>query len=214
MNTRHHEIDLKKWERSATYLGFKNFDFPYLIVGCDLQITEALAYWKSQKRSPYLCMIYAVCRAANSIPAFRQRLRGDSVIEYETVHANFTEPKGDSSFTVRLQAFQDDFLAFYQSLEDPNTLAEVAPGDSVHMDDYWIFMSCLPWVRFNHVVQPTTRQNGSVPRIIWGKFTTLNSEVIVPLSVQVHHSLVDGVHVAQFFQSLETILLNPAKNFS
>ncbi|WP_411955953.1 CatA-like O-acetyltransferase [Clostridium estertheticum] len=33
----------------------------------------------------------------------------------------------------------------------------------------------------------------------------------LPLSVQVHHSLVDGIHVGQYFNKIQEILDNPVE---
>ncbi len=213
MNKEFKKIDLNTWTRKQTFLGFKNFDFPYLVVGTEVDLTQALGYWKDKKLSPYLCLIYAVCRAANEVPAFRMRIHGNEVVEYEKVHANFTTPDGDDSFHIHLQEYTRDFKTFYASVQNREQLAKAIPGDTVHQDDYYIYMSCLPWVKFNHLVQPTTRLSGSIPRIAWGKFSEAGPKITMPISVQAHHSLIDGIHVARFFEVLEKLLQTPADFF-
>ena len=54
----------------------------------------------------------------------------------------------------------------------------------------------------------------SVPRITWGKFFNEGKNIKMPLSVQVHHAVVDGRHVGQYFQLFENLIQNPVVIFS
>ncbi|MBR3050574.1 MAG: chloramphenicol acetyltransferase, partial [Selenomonadaceae bacterium] len=40
----------------------------------------------------------------------------------------------------------------------------------------------------------------------WGKFRAVNGKLLMPLSVQVHHSFVDGLHVGKFADRLQSYL--------
>jgi Chloramphenicol O-acetyltransferase len=51
----------------------------------------------------------------------------------------------------------------------------------------------------------------SIPRISWGKYFEEVGKIKLPLSVQAHHALVDGIHVGQFFNTFQEILDNPVK---
>mmetsp|Transcript_1661 Transcript_1661/g.2286 ORF Transcript_1661/g.2286 Transcript_1661/m.2286 type:complete len:110 (+) Transcript_1661:260-589(+) len=54
-----------------------------------------------------------------------------------------------------------------------------------------------------------------VPRITWGKFfDDHRGRRMMPLSVQVHHAIVDGRHVGEYFQLIETIAAHPDKYLS
>jgi chloramphenicol O-acetyltransferase type A len=48
-----------------------------------------------------------------------------------------------------------------------------------------------------------------VPRIAWGKFVTEGDRVIMPLNVQVHHGLIDGLHAGRFYETVQTYLSDP-----
>ena len=43
-----------------------------------------------------------------------------------------------------------------------------------------------------------------IPRIAWGKIAADGERWAMPVAVQVHHALVDGRHIGQFFEKLET----------
>jgi chloramphenicol O-acetyltransferase type A len=100
-----------------------------------------------------------------------------------------------------------EFADFYRTAQAA-TNQTFSPVDEVE-DDHWVFMSCLPWIQFTHVVQPTHRVTGSIPRLIWGRYYQQDGRWKLPLTVQVHHGLVDGWHMAQFLQRFEALLDAP-----
>jgi chloramphenicol O-acetyltransferase type A len=46
----------------------------------------------------------------------------------------------------------------------------------------------------------------SIPRISWGKYFRDDNLIKMPLSVQVHHALMDGFHVGRYFQQVQKYL--------
>ena len=215
------EIDLATWPRRAIFDGFRRCEYPYLVIGAEVEMGDAPRIWKEKGISPFLACVHSICTAANAVPAFRQRIRGPSgsprVIEFDRIHADFTVAEGEDLFTIRKVPFFPSLPDFIRSLESPEGMAGTtnAPGVEVDLatededDDHWVFMSCLPWVRFNHVVQPIRKlQHDSVPRVIWGRFSqdAGKSGWRVPVSVQVHHALVDGLHVARFLEGMEAAI--------
>jgi chloramphenicol O-acetyltransferase type A len=49
----------------------------------------------------------------------------------------------------------------------------------------------------------------SVPRFAWGKFFEDGEFLKMPLDVQGHHALMDGVHVGRYFAEVEDYLQRP-----
>ena len=54
-------------------------------------------------------------------------------------------------------------------------------------------------------------KENTIPRIAWGKYFEENGKIKLPLSVQVNHSMADGVHVGRYFNAIQEILDNPVK---
>jgi chloramphenicol O-acetyltransferase type A len=68
----------------------------------------------------------------------------------------------------------------------------------------------LPWVSFTSFSHARNwRQQDSIPRIAFGKFIEENDRILLPISVEVHHALVDGLHVGRFLMRLEELLSKP-----
>ena len=69
------------------------------------------------------------------------------------------------------------------------------------------YISTLPWLRYTSLIHPVAGKDESNPRITWGKYEK-NDEgrYMMPVSVLVHHALVDGIHIAAFYDNLNRML--------
>jgi len=45
-----------------------------------------------------------------------------------------------------------------------------------------------------------------VPRLAWGKYFEENGKILLPFSVQAHHSFVDGIHMGKYYECLQKYL--------
>ena len=63
-----------------------------------------------------------------------------------------------------------------------------------------IYYSVIPWISFTsfkHAGRLDNRQ--TVPRIVFGKIFDEGNDKKMPLSVEVHHAMMDGFHVGKYF---------------
>jgi len=68
----------------------------------------------------------------------------------------------------------------------------------------------LPWVSFTSFSHARNwRREDSVPKIAFGKFIKKDDRVLMPFSVEVHHALMDGLHVGRYVMRLEEVLREP-----
>ena len=42
----------------------------------------------------------------------------------------------------------------------------------------------------------------SDPRSNWGKYVTVNGRTTLPVTLTVHHTLADGLHISRFYENL------------
>ena len=105
----------------------------------------------------------------------------------------------------------EDFSAFEARAADEieKVKAKVLLEDEAHRDDY-LFMTSMPWVSFTSLRHPMpTHPGDSIPRFAWGKFFWDGDVLKMPLSVDGHHALIDGVHVGRFYAAVEKYLEEP-----
>jgi len=194
-------FSLANWERKNTFLNFRDYPMPYLVIGANLEIGSAYTRLKEAGASPFLWTVHCASRAANENLPFRLRIREGDLVEHERVHPSFTVPDGEEAFGLRRAPFVEDFGEF-QSLAQAAPRLNFSPQSDQIGEDHWIFLSCMPWIHFSHVVQPVSPDTASIPRVIWGKLR----DGRLPISVQVHHGLMDGLHVGRFLSRLEELL--------
>jgi len=202
-------INQEAWPRREQFELFKNFGFPYFSITADVDITsyqEAL-----QKGGRFtIGLVYALATAANAVPEFRQRIRGDDVIEFDVVHPSIIVLDDEEAFRFCGFPFAEDYTEFSKDASDLIEQARMAPSmyNLPDQDDF-LFLTGLPWISFSGVFHAApTHAPDSVPRIAWGKYRDVAGRIILPLNVQVHHALVDGIHVGRFYSKVEEMLGN------
>ena len=79
-----------------------------------------------------------------------------------------------------------------------------------HEDDARIHCTTLPWIAFTSFSHARRwGREDSVPKISFGKFIKDNERTLLPFSVEVHHSLMDGLHVGRYIARIEEMLAHP-----
>jgi chloramphenicol O-acetyltransferase type A len=73
-----------------------------------------------------------------------------------------------------------------------------------------LYMSPIPWVSFTAFNHPMRlHPSDSVPRFAWGKLFRDGDTLKMPLNVQGHHAIMDGLHMGRFYAKVEEYLLAP-----
>lgn len=200
------EIEFKNDHRKKHFEFFKNMNHPHLAVVANVDITSFLDVVKTGGLPFMPSAVWVVSMVANALPPFRQRIRGEGVVEHETVHPSFAVNTDEADvFSFCEVAYSPDFQTFIERATQKIARMRASPSfeDEPGRDDY-IFLSSLPWVSFTAVQHAMPyHPHDSVPRITWGKFFAEGKRTKMPLSVQAHHALVDGRHVGQFFELFE-----------
>lgn len=202
------KINLENWARKSHFEFFKNMQSPHFSLTANVDVTKLVDHCAKSDTSFFAAMLYTLLEAANSVPEFRQRFRGNDVVEHENVHASQTVPIDNDRFAFCDVKYTNSWKKFNQKFNQELKEAQKQKQlvDHVAMDDSWIFFSCLPWVSFTSFKNPTNGKGDCTPRISWGKYFAEGTSLKVPVGIEVHHALVDGVHVGHFFNKLESLL--------
>ncbi len=208
-----HDLDLDHWPRRGIYELFRTYEQPFFSITAEVPVTRT-RHWCAEQEQPFaLACWYLVLRAVNAVEEFRHRLRPGGVWVHRRIRVSATVPGKEGAF--RFCHFPDaaDFPAFVagarEAMAAPAPDGGAALDDRPH-DDATIHGSVLPWIRFTGVVNPCRHGRlDSVPRIVLGRCTAGETELTVPIAVDAHHALVDGLHVARLLEHLATDLAHP-----
>lgn len=209
-------IDMEKWNRKNHYNYFKQLDYPHFNICGNIDITSFHGYIKENELPFFISFLYAVMKTANNIPEFRYRIREDRVIEHASVNPSFTLMTEQELFSFCTVKFTDIYNNFRSNALDEinNTKNSVNLEDEPGRDDL-IFITSIPWVSFTNITHPIHMNPvDSIPRISWGKYFIEGGKVKIPLSLQAHHALVDGIHFGRFFNIFQEMMDDPVNYYN
>jgi chloramphenicol O-acetyltransferase type A len=205
------KIDMSTWPRRQHFEFFRAFDHPHFNICANLDLTAFVPFVRKRGDSLNVALVYVQARAANAIPEFRYRIREKEVIEHEIVHPSTTILAADDLFSFCTIEYAQDFSVFAQRAKEK--IAQVQQNltlaDESETDDL-LFMTSIPWLSFTSFMHPMHLQPpDSVPRFAWGKTFQDGDSLKMPLSVQAHHALMDGLHVAKYFDEVQGYFHHP-----
>jgi chloramphenicol O-acetyltransferase type A len=208
-------LDTKNWKRREIFEYFLNFDKPYFNIATQLDITRLLELLRSRPGvSVTLSYHYFALRAANEIEPFHYRLSDGKVVVHEVINAGLTALLPNENFSFAYFDYEPDFDRFI--VQAQAAVNELMRGDGTfrqNFDQNRIHFTTLPWVSFtsfSHARNWGTED--SIPKMAFGKFMKVGERTLLPFSVEVHHALMDGVHVGRFINQLEAALADPEKH--
>ena len=199
------KIDLAHYPRRKHLEHFTSLQYPYAGVTAEIDVTDLVGCCKRRHCSFYLVFLHAAALAADGVRELRQRIRGGDVIEYDacpTSHIELLENDTYCYCTLRHHMDLDAFLPYAEDMRRKCRLAGSIEEDEDVESMY--FISTLPWIHYTSLIQPVGGGDDSNPRITWGKFQAdSNGRLQMPVTLLAHHGLVDGIHLARFFDNLQ-----------
>lgn len=199
-------IDESGWKRAVHCAVFRDYVEPQYCLTLELDVTNFLRWTRREGLSFSMALIHAVTKCANGIEEFRYRFLDGQVVLYDTIDTAFTwmEPETELFKVVNVEM-----------RDSPADYVAAAERAAREQEDYFtgplgndIFQfSPLPWVAYTHVSHTISgRKDNATPLFDWGKYFTREGKTLLPFSVQVHHSFVDGIHIGKLADSLQQYL--------
>ena len=204
-------IDLQSWPRRHHFEAFKDFHEPRFDMCANVDLTAFRPVVKEVGSSFTIAILYVITRAANSIPAFRQRIRGEAVIEHDVVNPSSTILVDDDLFSFATYEYDEDYPTFADGAAAE--IAKVRRDPWIRADqgrDDLFYMTAIPWVSFTSFRHASLAMPAdSVPRMAWGKAFERDGRTLMPLEIEAHHAVVDGLHVGRFYETVQGHLDRP-----
>ncbi|RFM29084.1 chloramphenicol acetyltransferase [Deminuibacter soli] len=201
------KLDIDNWERRDHFNFFNKFDEPFWGVTVTIECTRAHQLAKEKKVSFYLYYLYKAITAAKQVLPFRYRIEEGEVFVYDHIDVGTTVPRSNGTFGFGYFPWQPDFELYYEGASKEMERIQNATDLERHPVNNIIRFSALPWLDFTSLSH--ARNFGvqdSAPKISFGKITEKDGVKTMPMSVHVHHALVDGVHVGQFVERFQALL--------
>ncbi len=206
MANQYRMIDEKNWDRAMHCMIFRDSVEPAFCVTIEADITKYKEMVKRQGLSFTMAMVYAVCKTANEIEAFRYRFVEGRVVLYDCIDTAFTYLNEET------ELFKVVNVPFIENLKE---YCELASKTAKEQKEYFtgplgndVFQcSPMPWVTYTHISHTNSgKKDNATPLFDWGKYYEKDGRVLIPVSIQAHHSFVDGIHIGQFTTKLQELL--------
>lgn len=199
-------LDIESWNRKAQFHFFRQYDLPFFNICSELDVTNLSNHAKAKNCSFFVVSLYCSLRAANEVEEFRYRIQGERVAVHDIVHAGSTVLNDNGTFSFCYFDYSNDFGVFSRNVTDVLEENRARGGVLDPQDDRddMIHYSVIPWIRFTSVSHPRRlRQEDTVPKIVFGKYHESKGAMIMPISVEVHHAMMDGLHVAKYLDLVQ-----------
>lgn len=213
------KIPIESWIRKKQFLFFKDYDIPFFNITANVDVTELITYCKRTKTSFFKCCLFLATKAANEIEEFRSRITGEEVVIYEEIHVGTTILNKDETFSFcyfnfapNYENFADNATKAIDKLEKVEQTNDAKLDEKANSDNL-IRFSAIPWVSFTSFSNARRLNiNDSIPIVVFGKYFENSQKIQMPLSVEVHHALMDGIHVGKYFQLFQSYIDEPTKH--
>ncbi|MDH4287127.1 MAG: CatA-like O-acetyltransferase [Aquincola sp.] len=207
-------LDIARWSRRDAFEYFRGFDKPYFNVCVRLDVAKLKDALPAAGGGGLSIACYFIAlRLANIHESFRLRLDSGRVRVYDEVHGSTTVLRADG---------ESFYFANFDHTLDYATFAlragaaiQVARTLHARFDAGWddharIHFTTLPWLHFSSFSHARNwGVEDSIPKLAFGRADREGGHLWMPMSVEVHHALMDGLHVGRFVQDFEAALREP-----
>ncbi len=202
-----HKFNIDTWERKEHFLFFKQFDEPFYGVTVTMDCTAAYRFAKAKKASFFLYKMHCALKAAQQLPPFTYRIEGDDVYIHDQIDGGSTVGRSNGTFGFGHFPYAPTFDEFLMTanpeMEKVQRSTDLIRSAATNI----IRFSSLPWINFTSISHARVFGiENSCPQISFGKMTEKDGQRSLPVSIHVHHALVDGLHVGQFIDLFQQIM--------
>lgn len=199
-------LDINQWPRKDHFHFFSKFDEPFFGATMTIDCSKAYDAAKNIGVPFFVYYLHKVLVVVNSIEPFRYRISGDEIEIWNKIDASPTISREDGSFAFALFEFDHDITKFAAMAKTEVERVRNTQGLFTRSFDNQniIHFSALPWIDFTSLSHARSFSIAdSCPKISVGKISETDGKKTFPVSVHVHHGLMDGFHVGQFIDKLQ-----------
>ena len=199
------KLDVNAWERKAHFDFFSLFDEPFFGVTVRIDCTKAQHLAQEKGQSFFLYYLYRALQACQDVEPFRYRIEAGEVFVYDEVHASPTISRPNGTFGFSYMTYFPDETRFIEEaqqeidrIQQSTDLIPAVSGENV------IHFSAIPWLDFTSISHARSFSfPDSSPKISFGKITEDGHLKSMPVSIHVHHGLMDAFHIGLWVDSFQ-----------
>ncbi len=199
-------IDIDIWARKEHFEHYLHNVRCSYSVTVNIDITELRHELKTSGLKAYPAQIYMLAAVVNQFPEFRMSLDEQGKLGYwEVAWPLYTVLNRETeTFSGIWSPYSSDFRAFYDAcIMDTGKYAtgKFAPQNETPPNMFTI--SSIPWVDFTAFnINSFTEGDYLLPIFTIGKYMENDGRISMPLAIQIHHAVCDGLHLGRFIEAV------------
>lgn len=201
-------IDISGWERKEHFAFFGNMPDPFFGITAKADFTDCYQKAKGDGKSFFLYSLHRILYALNSIPEFRSRIEDCTVVQYDYIGASPTIAREDGTFGFAYFDWYEDLDEFVEAATAEISRVKNGTGLCINENEGRsdiIYFTSVPWVDFTGIKHAGGHKRGdSIPEVAVGKLHEESGKMMMSISVEANHGLVDGRHIGMFLESLSS----------
>jgi chloramphenicol O-acetyltransferase type A len=202
-------INRENWYRKEYFEHYLKQQTTFSITH-NINITVLMKNLKKKNYKLYPAFIFMVTKIANSHREFRTNFNTEGHLGYWTeVLPSYTIfDKKTCTFSAiwspNLTHFSEFHAQYEKDVEKYNGTATLFPKTPV--PENIIPISMIPWSSFTSFnLNINNGGNFLLPIITGGKYSQIEDELFLPISLQLHHAICDGYHASIFLNDLQKL---------
>lgn len=206
MNVGYKKINIEGWKRKEHFTVYRDAVKCGFSLTFKLDISQVIPFIKERGYKFYPVMIYLITKAVNQHPEFKMAMKDNELIVWDYVNPVYTVLHNDTeTFSALSLSHTDSLMSFINSynevlqknINNRSFFPEKAPGNHFNI-------SALPWIHFDSFnLNIADFTDYFAPSFTIGKYQLEGNKILMPLAIQVHHAVCDGIHLAKLIDSLQ-----------
>lgn len=200
-------IDKENWERK------EYFDYYYSSVPCTYTMTVKLNITKikESEQKLYPTLLHSITKIVNRHEEFKTSFDSNNqlgVFDYMFPHYTIFH-KDSETFSNIWTEYTEDYDVFYELYKrDMRAFGSIKKREAKpDLPANCFNILAIPWIAFDSFnINLQNNRDNLLPVFIMGKYYEEDGNLILPLSIQVHHGICDGFHLCRFVNELQYII--------
>ncbi|MDD2964139.1 MAG: CatA-like O-acetyltransferase [Bacteroidales bacterium] len=201
-------IDIATWNRKEHFEYFSQFSDPFWGVTVIVDVAAAYEQAKAVGVPFSMWYLFLSLRAANEQEAFRYKLEDNQVVVYDSVHAGPTIARADGTFGFALMRYQSNWKLFLEQASIESERVKKGSGlwalENLPNIIHYSTVTKLHFTSLRHARHFPF--NDSCPKITFGQAKRVEEQLLMPVSLHMHHALADGAAGGLFFEKFQMLL--------
>ena len=197
------EINPKDTTRASAYELWMKAPNPMVTFFKTLDVTNLIKVSRKKHLKFNMLLDYCIGKAAATVKEFYTLPVGDKLIQYDTIAVNTIVKNRDGEvsscdilYTDDLEKFNEDYLKY--TAQTARTLLD----RDLSEDSMVIGTSAIVDTEIDGAVGMNSGIFNN-PFLIWGKYRKKFFKYTLPISLQFHHTQMDGAHAGKFLENLQ-----------